>query len=118
MSTIQAAMSGVPFTLLTAVTTGTSTAIAIPPSFRNHTIIITATTGTSAGAVQMETANDPNDANTWAALTASPTTVVAATDVLVNLTGLINFIRARVTTNISGGSGPAVTVIYEGAKSY
>ena len=118
MASPVAAMSGVPYTLQAATTTGNGNIVAIPTSFRNHTIIITAAAGVTSGAIQIETANDPNDANTWAPLTASPTTVVAASDVLVEYEGHLNFVRARVTTNISGGGAPSATVVYEGAKNY
>lgn len=123
MSVVVAAMSGVPYNLITALTTGTGTAIAIPSSFRHHNFMITAATGTTSGAVTIETSNDPADSGTWAAIVpsgsvANPLTVIAATDLLMNYSGLLNFIRARINTAIAGGSTPSVTVVYEGAKSY
>lgn len=113
-----AAMSGVPVKLQDAATIGNGTVLAIPPSFRNHNFMITAAVGVTSGAVQVETSNDPSDAGTWAPLTASPTTVVASTNILVAYTGILNFVRARISTTISGGGAPSVTVTYEGAKSY
>jgi len=85
MATIFAAMSGVVTPLLTAVTTGTGSALAIPPSFRNHTFLIKGSVGVASGAVTIETANDPADAATWAAIDpiesiANPVTVIATTD--------------------------------------
>jgi len=118
MATIRAAMSGVPLTLLNAVATGTSEALALPPSFRHHTIIITASLGVTSGAIQIECSNDPSDANTWAPIGGGPVAVVAVRDIVVNFEGLFNFIRARISTTIAGGSTPTVTVVYEGAKSY
>lgn len=118
MTTIAAAMSGVPFTLLSAVTTGTSVALAIPPSFKHHSIEIAAASGVTAGAIQVETNNNPDDTGTWSQVGGGPITVVAATKVQYNFEGILNFIRARVTTTISGGAGPSATVIYNGAKSY
>src|SRR5712664_3288383 len=109
-----AAMSGVPFKLQDAATTGNGTAIALPPSFRNHTFVITAAAGTTAGAVQLESSNDPTLAGTSGLITAAPVTVIASTDILVTVTGLFNFIRARISTTISGGGSPSVTVTYEG----
>jgi hypothetical protein len=118
MASPVAAMSGVPYKLQDATTTGNGNILAIPPSFRNHTIIITAAAGVNAGAIQIETSNDPADAGTWAPIGGGPIPVVAATDVLSQFAGIFNFIRARISTTISGGGSPSVTVTYEGAKSY
>jgi hypothetical protein len=123
LTTLQAAMSGVPFALQTAATTGAGLVLAIPPSFQNHTFIITAAAAVNAGAVTVETTNDPNDANTWAPIVAdksiaNPLTVIASTDLLMPYSGRLNFVRARISTTISGGGAPAVTVNYLGAKSY
>lgn len=117
MSTVLAAMSGVVTTLIDAKTTGTSDALALPPSFRNHTVIIKGNSTVSTGAVQIETAHEFDYSGTWAQIGGGPITVVDGTDVVANFTGIFNFIRARVTTNITGAGG-SVTVTYEGAKSY
>ena len=123
MATIVAAMSGVPFAQQLVQSTGNGTILAIPPSFRNHTWIVTGAAGVNAGAVTIETSNDPADANTWAIVPmansiANPLTVTAGVDLMMEHTGILNFIRARISTTISGGGAPSVTVIYEGAKSY
>ncbi len=80
---IIAAMSGVPFKQQDTTTTGNGAVLAIPPSFRNHTWIVT-----------------------------------GASDLMMEHSGLLNFVRARISTTISGGGAPSVTVIYEGAKNY
>ena len=123
MATIMAAMSGVVTPLQVAATTGGGTILACPPSFRNHNILVRTPTGVTAGAVTVETSNDPNDAGTWAAIipigtVSNPLTVVASSDLLINYSGIINFIRARISTTISGGGAPSVSVDYLGAKSY
>ena len=123
MGTYTAAMSGVPYILLASKTTGTSESLAIPPSFRHHNFMVTALTGTTSGAVTIETSNTPDDSNTWAAIVpdksiANPLTVSAAADLLIAYSGLLNFVRARVSTTIAGGATPGVTVVYNGAKSY
>src|SRR3981081_2441939 len=110
-------MSGVPFKLQDTQSIGNGTTLAIPPSFRNHTFIITAAANVTSGAITLETSNDPTDANTWAAL-ATAITVTAGADLMTQVTGILNFIRARISTTIAGGAAPSVTVIYEGAKSY
>jgi len=122
LTTYQAAMSGVPLNLITALTTGTGTPIAIPSSFRHHNFMVTGATGVTSGAVTIETSNDPADSGTWAAIVpsgsvANPITVLAA-DLLINYSGLLNFVRARINTTIAGGGAPSVTVVYDGAKSY
>jgi hypothetical protein len=115
-----AAMSGVPFLLQTAATTGSGTILAIPQSFTVHSFIISVAAGVTAGAVQIEKSNDPADANTWDPLTASPTSVAtaASTDISIDYIGRLNFVRARVTTTISGGGSPSITATYLGAKGY
>jgi hypothetical protein len=123
MAVVVAAMSGVPVKMQDATTTGNGTVIACPPSFRNHNIMITAAAGVNAGAITVEASNDPADAGTWAAIVAdksvaNPLSVVAGADLLFSYTGLLNFVRARISTTISGGGTPSVTVTYEGAKSY
>ncbi len=111
-----AAMSGVPVSLQDAQTTGNGVVIAIPPSFRNHTIIIKGNSTVSAGAVQVETANEFNYSGTWAQVGGGPITVVDGADVVFNFEGVFNFIRTRISTSITGGG--SVTVQYQGAKNY
>lgn len=116
-------MSGVTFKQQDAQTTGNGIVLALPPSFRNHNWIVTAAAGVTSGAVTIETSNDPADAGTWAAIVpdksiANPLTVSAGVDLLISYTGLLNFVRARISTTIAGGGSPSVTVTYEGAKSY
>lgn len=115
-ATVVAAMSGVVVAMQAAgATTGSGTVIAPPSSFRNHTILIIGSSGISSGAVQVEAANDPNDANTWAPIGGGPVSAVASADLAVTFTGIFQFLRARISTTIGGGT---VTVNYQGAKSY
>jgi hypothetical protein len=111
-----AAMSGVPFKLQDAATTGNGNVLAILPSFRNHTWIITGAGTVTTGTIQIEASNDPADTGVWAAIGAL-TTILSATDLMIQATGIFNFVRARIVTNVTGAGG-SVTVIYEGAKSY
>ena len=122
MATV-AAESGVVIPMIVAATTGGGTIIACPASFQHHNFEIVTPTGVTAGAVTIETANDPAYAGTWAVViplgsVSNPLTVVAAASLLMNYTGLLNFVRARINTTISGGGGPSVTVNYYGSKSY
>ncbi len=117
-------MSGIPFDLQPALAAGAAdgNVLAIPNSFRHHNFLIRTTNATvSAGAVSIETSNDPNDANTWALIdpvesVANPVTPVAGTDILINYIGVLNFVRARISTAITGGA--TVQVQYLGGKSY
>lgn len=111
-------MSGVPFKLQDAATTGNGTVIATPMSFRHHNILISAAAGVNAGAIQIETSNDPADAGTWAQVGGGQIAVIASTDIVYNFEGIFSFIRARVSTTISGGGAPSATVQYTGGKSF
>ena len=117
MSAPYAAMTGVPFLLQDTQTTGNGNVLAIPPSFRHHTIIIKGNSTIAAGAIQIETANEYNYAGTWAQVGGGPITVVDGADVVYNFEGVFNFIRARISTTITGAGG-SVSVAYEGGKSY
>jgi hypothetical protein len=118
MATYQAAMSGVPFLLQDSATTGAGNVLGIPTSFRNHTFIIKGNGTIGAGAVQLETANEPDYTGVWAAIpkpdgTASaPITVVSSADVVFTFVGLLNFIRARISTTVTTTTA---TVQYEGS---
>lgn len=110
----KSAMRGVPVTLQDAATTGNGTVIAIPDSFRNHKLTIKGVATVSAGAIQPETANAPDYSGTWAQVGGGPITVVSGAEIVYTWTGLIQFLRARISTTITG-SGGSVTVEYEGS---
>lgn len=112
MSIATSAMRGVPVTLQSAGTTAANgTAIAIPNSFREHVFIIKGSAGVNAGAIQVESAESFDYAGTWAAQ-GSPVTVLASTELTVNLSGIFPFLRARISTGIGVGT---VTVTYQGS---
>ena len=118
MGVIVAPMSGVPYALQSAQTTGNGDVVTPPPSFRNHTFQIKAAAGVNAGAIQIESSDDPTYSGTWAQVGGGPVAVVASAEVTVNVTGVYTALRARISTTIAGGAGPSVTVSYLGAKSY
>jgi len=114
-------MSGVPFVLQSAATTGNGNVLAIPQSFTIHSFIIAVAAGVTAGVVMLEKSFDTADALVWDPLVAGGVTTNAAaagTDVSVDYTGRLYFVRARISTTISGGGAPSVTVTYLGAKGY
>jgi hypothetical protein len=108
---LAAAMRGVPYTLISAATTGNGNVVAPPVSFNNHVIIIKGAGGVASGAVQVESADDPDYTGTWAQIGGGPTTVVDVTELMVTFTGAYPFIRARVSTVVAGGT---VTCTYAG----
>lgn len=110
-------MSGVPYVLQNNTTVGNGNVIAPPPSFRNHTFIITGAAGITAGSIQVETTNTFPDAGLWAPIAAA-VTPLASTDLLVEVAGIFAFLQARIATTVSGGATPGVTVSYLGAKTY
>jgi hypothetical protein len=110
--TTAAAMRGVPYTLQSAATTGNGNIVSPPPSFIHHTITIKGLTAIAAGAVQIETADDDTYTGTWGQIGGGPITVVDVTEIVVNFEGVFKFIRARISTTVTGGT---VTVTYNGA---
>lgn len=104
-------MRGVPLLLQDAQTTGNGLVIAIPPSYDYHSIIIQGSSGVASGAVQLESAAAPDYAGTWAPVGGGPITVVADTEAAIDFEGTFIFLRARISTDIVGGT---VTVTYKG----
>jgi len=105
---------GVNTTLQLAQTTGNGTVVAIPDSLRHHTLYIKGASGVTAGAIQPETADSYDYAGTWAPI-GSPVSVGNNTEVIVQFEGVYKFFRARISTTVSGGASPSVTVTYVGS---
>lgn len=95
--------------LLTNVTTGTSDPVPIQHYQRIGGTVAFAT-GVSAGVVVFETAPTADYAGTWSeafTITFSGTPPHILTD---SVEVAANFVRARITTNISGGGDPKATI--------
>lgn len=92
-----------------AQTTGNGSAIECQ-GLKALTAYIVGSAGVSAGAVQLEEAHDKDYAGTWSAI-GSPTTVVADTVSAVHVQGTFKAVRARISTNVVGGT---VTVLLVG----
>lgn len=88
--------------LQSAATSGTGNAQVLEGKGRECTVYIRGTGTIAGGAVQVEEAHDPNYSGTWAAV-GSAQTVVDATVKAVHLTGCVGAVRARISTNITGG---------------
>lgn len=102
-ATVAAAMRGVPLALQTAATTGNGVVAAIPINFTAHMIQVIGTTGIGAGVVTIEAANDPDYTGTWSPIG----TTIAATstaEIDQHFVGVYKFIRARISTTVTGGS--------------
>lgn len=97
----QAAQKGVPIALLTAVTTGTGVGKVVPISSKNPRVHFRANGTITGGAVVLEEAEDPNYTGTWSTLyTYTPAT---SSEQVVHILGTLGAIRARVSSNITGG---------------
>lgn len=105
------ATRGVPYTLQSAATTGNGLVIAIPNTFHRHKISITTTAGIGAGAVQIETSDNPAFTGTWAPVGGGPIVLASNAHQSIDFEGVFSFIRVRISTNVTGGT---VTVTYEG----
>jgi len=89
--------------LQNAQTTGNGAEADLKGMNKNITLYITGSAGVGAGAVQLETAPTPGYAGTWAAI-GSPVTVAASTTKIVQLAGVLGVVRARISTNVTGGT--------------
>ena len=112
MANTKSAMRGVSVVLQNAATTGNGQVLAIPSSFKKHTLIIKGSAGVASGAVQPEGSDDALYSGTWAQIGGGPVTVVASTEIIINFEGVFNFIRCGISSNIVGGT---VTVTYLGS---
>lgn len=99
----KSASRGVPVTLHSAATTGNGTVVVIPNSFKDHEVNLKGSAGISAGKVQVETADAPDYAGTWAVV-GSEQTLIASTELRVSFSGIYRFIRARISTTVSNGT--------------
>jgi len=109
-----ALMRGVPVALLSAVTTGTGTAYAVPTGLKNLTFTIKPAGTIATGAVQLEGSDNPSDANTWQPIGGGPLALATGVTQQYQFEGYFPFVRARVSTNVTGAGG-TVTVNVVGA---
>ncbi len=86
-----------------AATTGNGAEADLKGRSEHVTIYITGSAGISAGAVQLESAPTPGYTGTWAAH-GSPITVAADTTKIVQVVGSLGVVRARISTNVVGGT--------------
>jgi hypothetical protein len=72
--------------------------------------LIQGSAGVSAGAVTLEQAIDPGYTGTWEPLGAAVTVVASTTDSL-SVDGPFSVVRARISTNVVGGTVTVVLVV-------
>lgn len=104
------------FISINAQTTGTGTAVPTETCQNARQIMwyIIWPAGVTAGKVVIETAHADDYAGTWAQLDSADLTAGATADScsVGTYPGLLPSVRARITTTVSGGGAPSVTVIF------
>ena len=96
--------------LLNDVTTGSATVQV--GSYRGLTMVVEFATGSTAGAVVLEEADLVAYAGSWS-LTATATLGTAPEQHIIHYEGKALALRVRVSTTVSGGGDPGVTVTIE-----
>ena len=92
------------YLLQNAATTGNGTAVDFEGQLRELAIYIIWSAGVSAGAIQVETADATDYTGTWSALHPAPVTFTASKQDTVMISGILKALRARISTNIVGGT--------------
>ena len=89
--------------LQVAATTGDGQEVNARGETRENTFYVQGSNGVSAGAVQIETASEAGYAGTWAPV-GPPVTVPSNAETIMQVTGCFKFLRARISTNLTGGT--------------
>lgn len=95
---------------LNAVATGAGSAVNLGGMMRSLRAYATFASGVSAGVVTIEEAPSTDYAGTWAAI-GTLGFVDGGCATLAQAAGGMLAVRARITTTVSGGGSPTVTVI-------
>jgi hypothetical protein len=103
-------MRGVSTVLLSAVTTGTSEVVAVPNALQRLTLFLKAVGTVSTGKVKFEGSNDPTYAGAWV-LIGSEVTLTSDAILSVTSVAYYPFVRARVSTDLTGGAALTATII-------
>lgn len=89
--------------LQTAASTGSGTVYSSGGRFEHLTIIIDWSSGGSGGVLSIEEAGTSTYSGTWSVITTVTQTAASAQSV-VHMDGVFKNIRARFTTNVTGGT--------------
>ena len=97
---------GLPYVvaLQSAATTGSGNIVDTKGAVAQGQIWITWSAGCGAGAVQIETSDDPTYAGTWAPFGSPITWTAASKKDIVNVPVAIGAVRARISTTVTGGT--------------
>lgn len=93
--------------LQSAATTGNGTTVQLNGQGREVTFYLYGAGTVSAGAVRCEEAHDKDYTGTWAAI-GTPQTIVSNAVIVVHATACAGAVRARVSTNVTGGGSVTV----------
>jgi hypothetical protein len=105
-----------PSTLQNAATTGNGTVLKVNGTTKETAIYVTWSAHTTGGVVTLEASDDAAYAGTWAPL-ATVTWAAASTKILVMVTGSVQNIRARISSNVTNdGTAGTVTVTAYGTN--
>lgn len=86
-----------------AASTGNGTAVDLQCRTRETTVYASWSSGTSAGVVTVETAEDDGYTGTWASLGTISWSAASKQDVM-QITGALRAVRARISTTVTGGT--------------
>lgn len=112
MAPTTASNKGIVVSLLSAVTTGTGLGVSLPISSNLPRVHLRGNGTTSGGTIVIEEAQDPLFSGTWSLLqTVQATTITASAEQVIHIWGTISAIRARVTSNITGGGTVTVELV-------
>jgi hypothetical protein len=107
------ASPGRPVSLLSAVTTGTGVAVAVPMSEGNCRITLTGVGTVTGGTIVLEEAESPTYNGTWSQLYSLTFSVTALTNLIqtIHIMGKLGFVRARISANVTGGGTVSADLI-------
>jgi hypothetical protein len=105
-------MKGVESLSLSAAITGTGIAYSIPNSSKDSNVNLRGAGTISGGTIIIEEASDPTFAGTWSqiqSITASALT--GGAEQIVHIAGLVRALRARISSDITGGGTVTVGIV-------
>lgn len=107
-----ASQKGVATTLLAPVTTGTGLGVAVPITSKNPRVHIIGAGTISGGTLIIEEALDPSYSGTWSQLlSVTASSLTGGAEQVLHILGTLSAIRARISSNITGGGTIAVTLV-------
>lgn len=109
---VTAAPRGMITPLLTAVTTGTGDPVTFPVNSSNIRVHSRGAGTVSGGTIVIEEANDPLFSGTWSTLqTITASALTGGIEQVLHIVGTLAAIRARISSNITGGGTVTVEVV-------